>query len=177
MAAENGADPSWRPFLPLAVGVLWGSRWFCFRRFAQTAEGSRWRSWSTVGTTHTKPDVRIVDTAASARSHLSSWLLKVPSTARPREPAGARAAGLFDRFGHPSKSLSPTLGKDREARLPPGLPYVAIYRQPDLFRERPPKARYRSRQREVGALRLRNVTIGAVESCRPCPAAPFPVAC
>jgi hypothetical protein len=162
MAAENGADLSWRPFLPLAAGVLWGSRWFCFRRFAQTAAGSRWRSWSTVGTTHTKPDVRIVDTAASARSHLSSWLRKMPSTARPREPAEARAAGLFDRFGQPSKSLSPTFGKNREARLPPGLPSVAIYRQPDLFRSGPQKPDIAGRQREVRALRLRNVTIGAV---------------
>ena len=163
MAAKNGADPSWRPFLPLAVGVLWGSRWFCFRRFAQTAAGSRWRSWSTVGTTHTKPDVRIVDTAASARLHLSSWLRKVPSTARPREPAEARVAGLFERFGHPSKGLSPNV---RER--PGGKVGHRVYRMSQstdnqtCFGSGPQKPDIAGRQREVGSLRLRNVTIGAV---------------
>lgn len=126
--------------MPLAVGVLWGSRWFCFRRFAQTAAGSRWRSWSTVGTTHTKPDVRIVDTAASARSHLSSWLRKMPSTARPREPAEARAAGLFDRFGQPSKAFHRRSGKTRRQGCHPVCRNLQTTR---LVSERPPKARYR----------------------------------
>jgi hypothetical protein len=90
----HGRRERCRPFLAAFFafgggGCFWGSRWFCFRRFAQTATGSRWRSSSTAGTIHTKPDVRIVATEASARLHLSPWLRKVPSTARPREPAEA----------------------------------------------------------------------------------------
>jgi hypothetical protein len=71
------------------LAALRGSRWFYFRRFAQTAAGSRWRSRSTVGTIHTKPGVRIVATAASARLRLSSWLRKAPSIALPRKPPEA----------------------------------------------------------------------------------------
>lgn len=177
MAAENGADPSWRPFLPLAVGVLWGSRWFCFRRFAQTAAGSRWRSWSTVGTTHTKPDVRIVDTAASARSHLSSWLRKMPSTARPREPAEARAAGLFDRFGQPSKAFHRRSGKTERQGCHPVYRLSQSTDNQTCFGAAPKSPISQAGNEKSGRCAFGMSQLELFKAAAPVPAATFPMAC
>ena len=97
-------------------------------------------------------------------SYVCSTLLSDPASRR--RPCASLSLHLHQvvkrTFTFELSNMLGTLGKDREARLPPGLPSVAIYRQPDLFRSGPQKPDIAGRQREVRALRLRNVTIGAV---------------
>ena len=74
----GAAEKKWRRFLGGLVfggGFRWfyrRARCFSFQLVAQTATDARWRSWSTGRTIHTKPDVRIVATAVSARLRLSA---------------------------------------------------------------------------------------------------------